>query len=82
MSKVRLIKSDAEITNMRLAGRISGRVFTNAMRQKWPGEKELRSFLEYQFKTNGCDSEAYVPVVASGEVRSSKLDIHPTINII
>lgn len=31
-------------------------------------EKDLNAFLEYSFKTNGCDTSAYVPVIAGGKV--------------
>lgn len=37
------------------------------MRQAWTTEKDLNAFLEYSFKTNGCDTSAYVPVVAGGK---------------
>ena len=40
------------------------------MRQAWTAEKDLTAFLEYKFKRNGCDSSAYVPVVAGGKVHS------------
>lgn len=52
---------------MRHAGRASGRAFTEAMRQSWTTEKDLNAFLEYTFKRNGCDTSAYVPVVAGGK---------------
>lgn len=52
---------------MRLAGRASGRAFTDAMRQPWTTEKDLNAFLEYTFKRKGCDTSAYVPVVAGGK---------------
>ncbi|KAH8601186.1 putative Xaa-Pro aminopeptidase [Bisporella sp. PMI_857] len=66
MNGLRVVKSEAEIVNMRMAGRISGRSFTNAMRRQWTKEKDLRIFLDYDFKTGGCEAEAYVPVVAGG----------------
>ncbi|KAL8688416.1 MAG: hypothetical protein Q9218_005666 [Villophora microphyllina] len=64
---LRNIKSDAEIANMRKAGQASGRAFTEAMRQKWTMEKDLTAFLEYKFKRKGCETSAYVPVVAGGK---------------
>lgn len=67
LNDLRNIKSDAEIANMRKAGKASGRAFTQAMRQAWTTEKDLNAFLEYSFKTNGCDTSAYVPVVAGGK---------------
>ncbi|KAI4185901.1 MAG: hypothetical protein L6R41_003838 [Letrouitia leprolyta] len=67
LNELRNIKSDAEIANMRRAGKASGRAFTQAMRQAWTMEKDLNAFLEYSFKTNGCDTSAYVPVIAGGK---------------
>jgi intermediate cleaving peptidase 55 len=73
MNAVRMFKSDAEVTNMRLAGRISGRAITNAMRRDWTQEKDLGTFLEYEMKNGGCDAMAYVPVIAGGR---NALKIH------
>ncbi|KAL8736819.1 MAG: hypothetical protein Q9166_000185 [cf. Caloplaca sp. 2 TL-2023] len=67
LNDLRNIKSDAEISVMRRAGQASGRAFTSAMRQAWTTEKDLTAFLEYTFKRNGCDTSAYVPVVAGGK---------------
>lgn len=64
--EMRNIKSDAEIANMRTAGRASGRAFTEAMRRNWHQEKDLAAFFDYKFKTGGCDASAYLPVVAGG----------------
>lgn len=71
MNNLRVIKSQAEITNMRKAGQASGRAFTDAMRRQWKTERDLETFLDYQFKVNGCEESAYVPVVAGGEVKLS-----------
>jgi intermediate cleaving peptidase 55 len=68
MNKLRVKKSEAEITNMRIAGQASGRAFTTAMRQSFDKEKDLGAMLDYHFKLNGCDGPAYVPVIAGGEV--------------
>jgi intermediate cleaving peptidase 55 len=73
MNKLRVFKSEAEIANMRLAGQISGRAYTKAMRQAFTKEKDLWAFLDYEFKVGGCDGWAYVPVVAGG---SNALSIH------
>lgn len=67
MNSIRVLKSDAEVANMRKAGQASGRAFTEAMRQAWTREKDLAAYLEYKFKRNGCDTSAYVPVVAGGQ---------------
>ncbi|KAI4710664.1 hypothetical protein J4E89_004252 [Alternaria sp. Ai002NY15] len=66
VNELRLIKSEAEITNMRRAGQHSGRAITDAMRQSFTTEKDLDSFLDYWFKQDNCDGPAYVPVVAGG----------------
>ncbi|KAL7770331.1 hypothetical protein CFE70_000264 [Pyrenophora teres f. teres 0-1] len=66
VNELRLIKSDAEIKNMRHAGQHSGRAITDAMRQTFTTEKDLDSFLDYWFKQDLCDGPAYVPVVAGG----------------
>lgn len=68
MNDLRVLKSDAEIANMRKAGQASGRSFTEAMRHAWTKEKDLAAFLEYRFKCHDCDGSAYVPVVAGGQV--------------
>ncbi|KAI4199626.1 MAG: hypothetical protein LQ350_004501 [Teloschistes chrysophthalmus] len=67
MNDLQNIKSDAEIANMRKAGQASGRAFTEAMRQAWTLEKDLTAYLEYMFKRKGCETSAYVPVVAGGK---------------
>jgi intermediate cleaving peptidase 55 len=77
MNTLRAIKSEAEIANMRKAGQISGRVITNAMRQKWTREKDLHAYLDYNFTTAGCDGPAYIPVVAGGR---NALMIHYVLN--
>ncbi|TVY68773.1 Intermediate cleaving peptidase [Lachnellula suecica] len=73
MNAVRIIKSDAEISNLRMAGKISGRAFTNAMRRQWNKEKDLGAFFDYDFKVGGCETTAYIPVVAGGQ---NSLSIH------
>lgn len=73
MNNIRSYKSDAEIANMRLAGRASGRAFTEAMRQAWSSERDLAAFMDYKFKRNGCEASAYVPVVAGGQVCFPKI---------
>lgn len=66
VNELRVIKSEAEIQNMRKAGQHSGRAITDAMRQSFTMEKDLDSFLDYWFKQDGCDGAAYIPVVAGG----------------
>ncbi|KAL6882768.1 peptidase M24, structural domain-containing protein [Trichoderma longibrachiatum] len=77
MNTLRAIKSPAEVANMRLAGRISGRAITDAMRRPWAREKDLHAFLDYEFARNGCDGPAYIPVVAGGPRANC---IHYTVN--
>ncbi|UNI18208.1 Intermediate cleaving peptidase 55 [Purpureocillium takamizusanense] len=77
MNKLRVVKSPAEVANMRKAGQISGRAITEAMRQPWAQEKHLHAFLDYQLSINGCDGPAYIPVVAGGERANC---IHYTVN--
>ncbi|PSK33626.1 hypothetical protein B9Z65_7513 [Elsinoe australis] len=73
MNALRLVKSEAEILNMRKAGRLSGRTYTNAMKQSYQSEKDLWNDMAYGFKKNGLDGEAYVPVIAGG---TNGLSIH------
>ncbi|KAI9772374.1 MAG: hypothetical protein M1835_006278 [Candelina submexicana] len=73
MNELRVVKSADEIANMRLAGKASGRAFTLAMGQNFTKEKHLAAFLDYQFRMYGCDTNAYVPVVAGGD---KALSIH------
>lgn len=68
MNDLRIFKSDSEIANMRIAGQLSGRAFTESMKHNFTKEKDLHSFLEYQFKVKGCDNWAFVPVIAGGQV--------------
>ncbi|KAM3434040.1 hypothetical protein MY4824_005646 [Beauveria thailandica] len=77
MNRLRVIKSPAEVANMRRAGQISGRAITDAMRRPWTREKDLHAFLDYQFTINGCEGSAYIPVIAGGERANC---IHYTIN--
>ncbi|KAL6866636.1 peptidase M24, structural domain-containing protein [Trichoderma novae-zelandiae] len=76
-NKLRAVKSPAEVANMRMAGQISGRAITNAMRRSWTREKDLHAFLDYEFTVNGCDGPAYIPVVAGGPRANC---IHYTVN--
>jgi intermediate cleaving peptidase 55 len=72
LGRLRVVKSAGEVACMREAGRMSGRAFTAAMRQSWGTERALHAFMDYNFKVNGCEEEAYEPVVASDKVRSQK----------
>lgn len=69
LHEMRILKSENEVVHLRRLGQASGRAFTESMRQTFDREKDLCSFLEYQFKVNGADGSAFVPVVAGGQVR-------------
>lgn len=73
INSIRVFKSPAEVRLMRLAGKYSGRAYTNAMRQTFSKEKDLWNYLEYDFRKQGCEGSAYLPVVAGGE---NALSIH------
>lgn len=73
MNDLRIFKSPAEVSNMRKAGKASGRAFTDAMREKFFREKELDAYLRYKFSLHGCETSAFVPVVAGGRVRETSL---------
>ncbi|KAK2816015.1 hypothetical protein FQN49_008070 [Arthroderma sp. PD_2] len=73
INELRVFKSDAEIANMRHAGRVTGRAFTESMRHNFTTETELNVFLEYQFRLQGGDGTAFVPVVGGGQ---NALSIH------
>jgi intermediate cleaving peptidase 55 len=75
MDSLRVIKSDAEVTLMREAGRISGRVYNKAMAQGFKMEKDLCAYFEYEFKRGGCQGSAYVPVVGGGKARGPLLKV-------
>jgi intermediate cleaving peptidase 55 len=71
LNEMRVFKSEDEVVQLRRVGQASGRAFTETMRQTFTKEKDLNSFLEYNFKVNGCDGSAFVPVVAGGSVSTS-----------
>lgn len=78
----RLVKSDAEVSVMHKAAKISSRAINTAIArvgldQPFLTEKVLAQYLEYAFVRGGCDRQAYIPVVASGE---NALTIHYTRN--
>lgn len=67
LNDLRIYKSKEEIALMQLAGKRSGIAITKAMSRGWKMEKDLCAFLEYEFKTGGCDAPAYIPVIAGGK---------------
>lgn len=68
MNQLRVVKSKAEVRNMREAGKLSGNSFTDLMSIEIPSERDVATFLENSFRSHGGDRSAYVPVVAGGEV--------------
>jgi intermediate cleaving peptidase 55 len=68
MNNLRVKKSESEIMNMRKAGQVSGRAFTETMKTPISTEKDLWTMLDTGFKVGGLDGAAYVPVVAGGKV--------------
>ena len=68
IAKLRLIKSDAELTLMRRAGELAGQAHQAAMRGSHVGIKEaqLESIFEHSLKMNGAQWLSFPPVVAGG----------------
>ncbi|VVT52989.1 uncharacterized protein SAPINGB_P003348 [Magnusiomyces paraingens] len=77
VEKSRLIKSPAEIENMRIAAEISADVYNSAYGIRFQTESQLYYYLDYQFRMRGCTESAYLPVVAGG---NHALTIHYTKN--
>ena len=77
LNALRATKSPAEISNMRHAGRLSGRALTSAMSRPFLSESILAAYIEHQFRTSGLEGSAYIPVVAGGKRGSV---IHYTAN--
>lgn len=77
VAQMRKIKSPSEIAVMRRAGQISGKSYNQAFAKRIRNERTLASFLEFNFISGGCDGNAYIPVVATGE---NALCIHYTRN--
>ena len=65
---LRLIKSPAEMSLMKEAGRIAGCAFEFAMKQTRPGSPEytIAASLEYQYRTLGAQRPSFPHVVAGG----------------
>jgi peptidase M24-like protein len=74
VAKLRVLKSEAEVRAMRIAGRVAGRAHSRVMaRRNWVTERDIALELKIEMLRNNCDDEAYVPVVAGGE---NSLSIH------
>jgi intermediate cleaving peptidase 55 len=70
VQKLRLVKSDAELTLMNKAGEISSAAHAAVMKFASEGKTEgmLQARFEYECAVRGSERPAYVPVVASGWV--------------
>lgn len=68
ISRLRLVKSDAELSLMRRAGELAGHAFMAVMRGSHAGvgEAQLESIFEHSVKMNGAQWMSYPPVVAGG----------------
>lgn len=77
IEKYRLVKSEAEIDNLRYAAELSSIAYNKAYGTEFKTEGQLHAFLDYEFKISGCDEPAYIPVVAGG---NHALTIHYTRN--
>lgn len=71
--KLREFKSEAEIDCLRTAGEISAQAYNLAYKQEFISEHQLHAYLDFMFKQGGCESDAYLAVVAGG---SHALTIH------
>ncbi|KAK9370001.1 peptidase M24, structural domain-containing protein [Lipomyces kononenkoae] len=77
VQSLRAVKSEAELKVMLQAGKISGHAITNAYGRRFSKEADLNAYLDYAFRTGGCEKSAYVPVIAGGK---NALGIHYTRN--
>ena len=68
LTRLRLIKTEAEISVMRRAGQLTALAVCEAMRSTAPGliEGQLAALATYIFLVNGADSGGYRPIVACG----------------
>ena len=68
LDQLRGCKSEAEVQVMRVAGQLSAKAVTEAMKSTSAGlyEYQLAAIAEYVFRVNGADGGAYRPIVASG----------------
>jgi len=64
---LRMIKSESEIDCMRTACEISAAAYNQAYRQQFVSEHQLHAYLDFMFKQGGCESDAYLAVVAGGD---------------
>lgn len=69
MGEMRVIKSEADIKNLRRACQISAEVHMEAMQYIRPGmsEREIHGFVIYQMMKRGAAREGYGTIVATGD---------------
>lgn len=63
---LRLIKSENEIDCMRTAAEISAAAYNQAFKLPFKSEHQLHAYLDFMFKQGGCETDAYLAVVAGG----------------
>ncbi|MFZ4402572.1 MAG: aminopeptidase P N-terminal domain-containing protein [Pseudobdellovibrionaceae bacterium] len=68
LAELRIIKTDADIANLRTACDITSKAHDEAMKYTRPGlnEKEIQGWMQYQFLKNGAAREGYNFIVAGG----------------
>lgn len=71
-----MVKSPAEIANMRRAGRDAGRGISNLMRYEWLFEHDVAAALEHDVKRAGCTGLSFIPVVGGGRNGSCVHYVH------
>ncbi len=66
---MRMIKSDAEVARLRIAGELSAKALVGAMRITRPGamEYELAAVMQYVYLAGGSRDNSYAPIVATGK---------------
>lgn len=69
LRKLRVMKEDEEIINIRKAIKITGEAFLKVLKTVKPGinEKEIEARLGYEFIRNGARGHAFSPIIASGK---------------
>ncbi len=69
LNALRLVKSDEEIALTRLACNITSEAFLRCLKTVQPGmyEYQMQAELEYVFKFNNANGNAFAPIVAAGK---------------
>ena len=79
----RMVKSEAEIDNMRRSAALAGKAFEQTLRHMRPGVRELdlAAEIDYRMRRLGAESPAFETIVASG-ARSALPHARPTAKVI